>query len=76
MGEISAVFRRKDVGPQSMASTKLNFQKPDFIPANKKLKVFHDKLQKLAEYSFAKDAHAIIEQFMYANMPLHLKRNQ
>ena len=75
LGEILAVFRRKHVKPQSMATAKHKFQKLVFNPANQKLVNFLDELQKLAKDAFGVAAHAIIEQFMYAKMPPHLKKS-
>ena len=72
--EILAVFRRKYVKPQSMATAKHKFQKLVFNPANQKLVDFLDELQKLAKDAFGIAAHAIIEQFIYAKMPPHLKK--
>ena len=62
--EILAVFRRKYVKPQSMATAKHKFQKLVFNPANQKLVDFLDELQKLAKDAFGIAAHAIIEQFI------------
>ena len=73
--EIVAVFRRKYVEPQSMATAKDKFQKLVFNPANQKLVDFLDELQKLAEDAFGIAAHAIIEQFIYAQMPPHLEKS-
>ena len=75
LGEILAVFRRKYVKPQSMATAKHKFQKLVFNPANQKLIDFLNKLQKLAKDAFGIAAHAIIEQFIYAKMPPHLKKS-
>ena len=75
LGEILAVFRRKYVKPQSMATAKHKFQKLVFNPANQKLVDFLDELQKLAKDAFAIAAHAIIEQFIHAKMPPHLKKS-
>ena len=75
LGEILAVFRRKYVKPQSMATAKHIFQKLLFNPANQKLVDFLDELQKLAKEAFGIAAHAIIEQFIYAKMPPHLKKS-
>ena len=72
--DILAVFRRKDVKPQAMATAKDNFQKLVFKPANQKLVDFLDELQKLAKNASKNVAHAIIEQFIYAKMPPHLKK--
>ena len=74
LAEILAVFRRKYVKPQSMATAKHKFQKLVFNPANQKLVDFLDELQKLAKDAFGIAAHAIIEQFIYAKMPPHLKK--
>ena len=75
LGEILAVFRRKYVTPQSMATAKHKFQKLVFNPANQKLVDFLDELQKLAKDAFGIAAHAIIEQFIYAKMPPQLKKS-
>ena len=75
--EILAVFWRKYVKPQSMATAKhkFQFQKLVFNPANQRLVDFLDELQKLAKDAFGIAAHAIIEQFINANMPPHLKKS-
>ena len=57
-----------------MATAKHKFQKVIFNPANQKLVVFLDELQKLAKDAFGIAAHAIIEQFIYAKMPPRLKK--
>ena len=58
-----------------MATAKQKFQKLIFNPANQKLVDFLDELQKLAKDAFGIAAHAIIEQFIYAKMPQHLKKS-
>ena len=75
LGEILAVFRRKYVKPQSMATAKHKFRKLVFNPANHKLVEFLDELQKLAKDAFGVAAHATIEQFIYAKMPPHLQKS-
>ena len=75
LGEILAVFRSKCVKPQSMATAKHKFQKLVFNPVNQKLVDFFDELQKLAKDAFGIAAHAIIEQFIYAKKPPHLKKS-
>ena len=75
LGENLAVFRMKYVKPQSMATAKHKFQILVFNPAKQKLVVFLDKLPKLAKDAFGIAAHAIIEQFIYAKMPPHLKKS-
>ena len=71
--EILAVFRRKYVKLQSMATAKRKFQKLVFNPGNQKLVDFLDGLQKLAKDVFGIAAHAMNEQFIYAKRPPHLK---
>ena len=73
--EILTVFRRKYVKPQSMATTKHKFQELVFNPVNQKLIDFFDELQKLAKDAFGVAAQAIIDQFIYAKMPPHLKKS-
>ena len=75
LGEILTVFRRKDVKPQSMVTAKHKFQRLVFNPANRKLIDFIDELQKMAKDAFGVAAQAIIEQFIYAKMPRHLKKS-
>ena len=75
LGEILIVFCRKYVKPQSKATAKHKFQQLVFNPANQKLIDFLDELQNLAKDSFGVDAQAIIEQFIYAKMPPHLKKS-
>ena len=73
--EILTVFLRKYVKPQSMATARHNFQQLVFNPANQNLIDFLDKLQKLAKNAFGVAAQAIIDQFIYAKMPPHLKKS-
>ena len=75
LGEILTVFRRKYVKRQSMATAKHKLQRLVFNPANQKLIDFLDELQKLAKKAFGVAAQAIIEQFIYAKMPPHLKKS-
>ena len=73
--EILTVFRRKYVKPQSMATAKHKFQQLVFNPAKQKLIDYLDELQKLAKDAFGVAAQAIIDQFIYAKMPPHLKKS-
>ena len=75
LGEILTVFLREYVKPQSMPTAKHKFQRLVFNPANQKLFDFLDELQKLAKDAFGVAAQAIIEQFIYAGMPPHLKKS-
>ena len=75
LAEILTVFRRKYVKPQSMATAKYKFQQIVFNPANQNLIYFLDELQKLAKGAFSVAAQPIIEQFIYAKMPPHLKES-
>ena len=73
--EMLTVFRRKYVKPQSMATAKHKFQQLVFNPVNQKLIDFLDELQKLAKDAFGVAAQAIIDQFIYAKKPPHLKKS-
>ena len=75
LGEILTVFRRQYVKPQSMATAKRKFQRLVFNPATQKLIDFLDELQILAKDAFGVAAQAIIEQYIYAKMPSHLKKS-
>ena len=75
LAEILTVFRRKYVKPQSMATAKHKFERLVFNPANQKVIDFLDELQKLAKDAFGVAAQAIMEQFIYAKMPPHLKKS-
>ena len=46
-----------------------------FNPVNQKLFDFLDELQKFAKDAFGGAAQAIIDQFVYAKMPPHLKKS-
>ena len=74
LGEILTVFRRTYVKPQSMATAKHKFQRLVFNPSNQKLIDFLDELLKLAKDAFGVAAEAIIERFIYAKVPPHLKK--
>ena len=56
-----------------MATGEHKFQKFVVIPANQKLVDFLDEFQKLAKDAFGIAAPSIIEQFVFAKMPTHLK---
>ena len=58
-----------------MATAKHKFQRLVFNPENQKLVDFLDELHKLAKDAFGVAAQAIIEQFIYAKMPPHLKKS-
>ena len=69
-GEVLTVFLRKYVKHQSMATSKHEFQRLVFNPASQDLIDFLDELQKLAQDAIGVAPQAIIEQFIYAKMPL------
>ena len=72
---ILTVFRRKYVKSQSMATAKQKFQHQVFNRAIEKLIEFLDENQKLAKNASKVAFQAIIEQFIYAKMPPHLKKS-
>ena len=57
-----------------MVTAKYEFQHLVFNLANQKVIEFLDEFQKLAKAAFGIAAQAIIEQFIYAKMPPHLKK--
>ena len=71
--EILTVFLRKYVRPQSMATAKPKFRRLVFNPANQTLIDFLYEFQKLADDAFEVAAQVIIEQFLNAKIPPHLK---
>ena len=73
--EILAVFRRKYINSQSMATTMHNFEELVFNPSNHNLVDFPDELQTLSKDAFGIAANAIIGHFIYASMPPHLKKS-
>ena len=73
--EILTVFPKKYVKPQLMATTKHKFQRLVFNSVNQKLIDFLDDFQKLPKDAFGAAAQAVIEQFIYAKMPPHLKKS-
>ena len=75
LAEILTVFRWKYVKPQSMATAKHKFQQLVINPANQKLIDFLNELQKLEKDALGVAAQAIIDQFIYAKMPPHLKKS-
>ena len=75
LGEILTMFRRNYLKPQSMVTAKLKFQRLVFSPASQTSIDFLDELQKLAKDAFGVAAYAIIQQFIYAQMPPHLKKS-
>ena len=75
LAEILTVFRKKYVKPQSMATAKHKFHQLVFNPVNQKLINFLEELQKLAKDAFGVAAQAIIDQFIYAKMPPHLRKS-
>ena len=74
LGEILFVFRRRYAKTQSMATAKHKFQRLVFNSANQKSIDFLDELQKIAKDAFGVATQPIIEQFIYAKMPPHLKK--
>ena len=58
-----------------MATAKLKIGKLVFNSANQNLILFLDELQKQAEDAFRIATHDIIEQFIHAEVPSHLKKS-
>ena len=75
LGEILAVFCKKDIKPQSMATAIHKFQKLVFNPANQKLVDFLDEFQQLAKDAFEIAAHAITEHLIKDELPPHMMKS-
>ena len=75
LAEILTVLRREYVKPQSMATAKHKFQRLFFNPANQKLIVFLEELQKIAKNAFGVAAQVIIGHIIYAKLPPDLKKS-
>ena len=74
LDDIITIYRRRFVGPKSKASARNKWQTLMFEPSKQKLHDFLDELQKLARDAFGSEAPKILDQFIYAKMPPHLKR--
>ena len=68
-------FRRKYVKPESSTLAKHRFHRLTFDPENQKLPDFLKDMLESAEKAFGDNAHHTIENLLYANMPLHLKKS-
>ena len=68
-----AIFRGKNVKPQSMARAKHEIRKFVFNPADQKLVDLFDELPRLAKDAFGMAARAIFQQFIHAKIPPRLK---
>ena len=75
LGEILAVFCKKYVKAQSMATAIHKIQKLVFNSANQKVVDFLDEFQQLAKDAFEIAAHAIIEHFINDELPPHMKKS-
>ena len=75
LGENLTVFRRKYEKPQLRATAEHKFQQLVFNTANQNYFDFLDELQKLGRDAFGVVAEAMIDQFIYAKMPPHLKKS-
>ena len=75
LGEIMTVFRGKYVKFQAVSKAKHKFQRLVFNRANQKLIDFLDELQKIAKNAFGIATQVIIEQFINATLPPHLKKS-
>ena len=60
---------------ESSASAKHRFNRLSFDPENKKLPDFLEDLQESAENAFGDNTHQIIESWLNAKMPPHIKKS-
>ena len=73
--DILAVFGRKYVKPESLATAKHKWHKLVFDPNTMKLPDFLEKLNQGAEKAFGEHAQAMIHSLLHAKLPPKLKRS-
>ena len=69
-----AVFRRRYVREQSVATARCKWENLSFNPSQQTFPDFLEQYQKLAQEAYGEDAPRFIETSFYAKMPPHLKR--
>ena len=72
--DVLIVFRRKYVKPGSQATDKHKWHKLTFDPTTKSLTDFLRVLNEYAERAFGANANLMIDNLLYAKLPLHLRR--
>ena len=72
--DIISTFRRRYVGPQSVATARCKWEQLHFDPSRQMFQDFLEQYQKLAQEAYGDDAPKFIETSFYAKMPPHLKR--
>ena len=75
LDDVLIVFRRKYVKPESQATAKHKWHKLTFDPNTKSLPDFLEELNECAERAFGDNAQHMIDSFLYAKLPPHLKRS-
>ena len=75
LDDVSIVFRRKYVKPESQATAKHKWHKLTFDPNTKSLPDFLEELNECAEKAFGDNAQHMIDSLLYAKLPPHLKRS-
>ena len=73
--DILAVFRRRYVKPESLATVKHKWRKLVFDPNTMKLPDLLEELKQRAEKAFVENAQAMIDILLFANLPPKLKRS-
>ena len=73
--DVLAIFRRKYVKPQSVATAKHKWHKLTFDPDKQTLPEFLEELNECAERAFGENAQSMIETLLYAKLPPKLKRS-
>ena len=72
LDDVSIVFRRKYVKPESQATAKHKWHKLTFDPNTKSLPDFLEELNECAERAFGDNAQHMIDSLLYAKLPPHL----
>ena len=73
--DVLIVFQRKYVKPESQATAKHKWLKLTFDPNTKSLPDFLEELNECAKKAFGDNAQHMIDNLLYAKLPLHLKRS-
>ena len=74
LDDIVAVFRRRYVKPQYIATALCKWELLTFEPASQTFQDFLEQYQKLAREAHGEDAPKFMQSSFYAKTPPHLKR--
>ena len=75
LDDVLIVFRRKYVKPESQATATHKWHKLTFDPNTKSLSKFLEELNECAERAFGENSQHMVENLLYAKLPLRLKQS-